>query len=95
MQIGNLHDIIKAVEGSYKSLKKVADVCQVEGCNTSTDLEQHHLNPQVNLKRKDLTNYMKSIISNKRKVVTVCRKHHNEMHRRRMFLPKTKKKNSN
>lgn len=93
-QIGNLHDTIKAVEGSYKSLKKVADVCQVEGCTNSTDLEQHHLNPLVNLKRKDLTNYMRSIISNKRKVVTVCRKHHNEMHRRRIFLPKTKKKNS-
>jgi group II intron reverse transcriptase/maturase len=94
IQIGDLHDTIKAVEGSYKSLKKVAEVCQVEGCNNSTNLEQHHLNPQVNLKRKDLTSYMKSIISNKRKVVTVCRKHHNEMHRRRIFSPKTKKKNS-
>jgi group II intron reverse transcriptase/maturase len=94
MQIGDLHNTIKAVEGSYKSLKKEADVCQVEGCSTSINLEQHYLNPQVNLKRKDLTSYMKSIISNKLKAVTVCRKHHNEMHRRRIFLPKTKKKNS-
>jgi tRNA/tmRNA/rRNA uracil-C5-methylase (TrmA/RlmC/RlmD family) len=77
---------MKAFEGSYKTLPKVAETCQYEGCDSTEHLEQHHINPQVNLKRKDLTEYMKSLISSKRKLVTLCRKHHQLMHRRRIFI---------
>jgi len=80
-----------AFEGSYKTLPKVAAACQYEGCDSVNNLEQHHLNPQVSLKRKDLTAYMKSLISKKRKLITLCRKHHQLMHRRRIFIKKPKK----
>jgi len=80
-----------AFEGSYKTLPKVAAACQYEGCDSVNNLEQHHLNPHVSLKRKDLTAYMKSLISKKRKLITLCRKHHQLMHRRRIFIKKPKK----
>jgi len=80
-----------AFEGSYKTLPKVAAACQYEGCDSVNNLEQYHLNPQVSLKRKDLTAYMKSLISKKRKLITLCRKHHQLMHRRRIFIKKPKK----
>lgn len=82
---------MRTVEGSYKTLPKVAEACQYEGCDSTENLEQHHINPQVNLKRKDLTEYMRSLISKKRKLVTLCRKHHQLMHRRRIFSKKPKK----
>jgi tRNA/tmRNA/rRNA uracil-C5-methylase (TrmA/RlmC/RlmD family) len=82
---------MEAFEGSYKTLLKVAAACQYEGCDSVKNLEQHHINPQVNLKRKDLTEYMKSLISSKRKLVTLCRTHHQLMHRRRIFIKKPKK----
>lgn len=85
---------MKAFEGSYKTLPKVAAACQYEGCDSVENLEQHHLNPQVNLKRKDLTTYMKFLISKKRKLVTLCRKHHQLMHRRRVFINKSTKTNT-
>lgn len=83
-----------AFEGSYKTLPKVAAACQYEGCDSVENLEQHHLNPQVNLNRKDLTEYMKSLISKKRKLVTLCRKHHQLMHRRKVFTKKPTKANT-
>lgn len=82
---------MKAVEGSYRTLPKVAAACQYEGCDSVENLEQHHINPQVNLNRKDLTAYMKSLISCQRKLVTLCRKHHQLMHRRRIFVKKPTK----
>jgi hypothetical protein len=85
VNLSELNKTIEAVEGSYKSLPKVATCCQYENCSVTENLEQHHINPQVNLKRKDLTEFMKSLISKKRKMVTLCRKHHNLMHRRRLF----------
>lgn len=91
ISINELDAVMQATEGSYKSLPKVAATCQFEGCDSILNLEQHHINPQVNLKRKDLTDYMKSLISKKRKLVTLCRKHHQLMHRRRIFTKKPKK----
>jgi len=82
---------MESFEGSYKTLPKVAEACQYEGCSQTENLEQHHINPQVNLKRKDLTPFMQSLISKKRKMVTLCRKHHQLMHRRRIFISKPKK----
>lgn len=74
------------LKGSYKSLPKEDKVCQYEGCIKTEELEAHHINPQISIKRKDLTPYEKSIISKKRKIVTLCRKHHMMLHRRRLFV---------
>jgi group II intron reverse transcriptase/maturase len=78
------------IKGSYKATPKGAQTCQYEGCDASDNLEEHHINPQVNI-RKDLNPFMKSLIAKKRKTITLCRKHHNLCHRRRIFLAKPKK----
>jgi Type II intron maturase len=75
---------------SYKNTLKGAQTCQYEGCDASDNLEEHHINPQVSV-RKDLNPFMKSLIAKKRKTITLCRKHHNLCHRRRIFLAKPKK----
>lgn len=88
----NFNDLItvgEAIKGSYKSLPKGAKTCQYDGCETQTNLEQHHINPQVNIKRKDLTPFMRAIIAKKRKTITLCHKHHMELHRRRIFKSKS------
>jgi hypothetical protein len=78
------------IKGSYKATPKGAQTCQYEGCDASDNLEEHHINPQVHI-RKDLNPFMKSLIAKKRKTITLCRKHHNLCHRRRIFLAKPKK----
>ena len=82
------------IKGSYKDTLKGAQTCQYEGCDASDNLEEHHINPQVNI-RKDLNPFMKSLIAKKRKTITLCRKHHNLCHRRRIFLAKPKKEKAN
>lgn len=87
----NFNDLItvgEAIKGSYKSLPKGANTCQYDGCETQTNLEQHHINPQVNISRKDLTPFMRGIVAKKRKMITLCHKHHMELHRRRIFKSK-------
>lgn len=84
----DLIEVGEAIKGSYKSLPKGAKTCQYEGCETQINLEQHHINPQVNLNRKDLTPFMRGIIAKKRKTVTLCHKHHMELHRRRIYKSK-------
>jgi hypothetical protein len=78
------------VKGSHKNTLKGSQTCQYEGCDAYDNLEEHHINPQVNI-RKDLNPCMKSLIAKKRKTITLCRKHHNLCHRRRIFLAKLKK----
>jgi hypothetical protein len=69
------------IGGSYKSNPKTSKSCQFPGCLATEGLEEHHFNPQVNLKRKNLTPFLKSLIAKKRKTVTLCEEHHNAIHR--------------
>jgi hypothetical protein len=78
--------LLEELKGSYKALPKTADVCQYEGCHVTTGLEAHHLNPQTNISRKDLTAFEKSIIAKKRKMIMVCGKHHKRLHGRKMVM---------
>jgi len=83
--------IVENIQGSYRSSVPTKEECEYDGCEVTTNLEKHHINPQVNI-RKDLSPFGKSLISSKRKTVTLCRKHHMELHKRRLFNPKPKKK---
>ena len=93
----DLHSSILEIEidkipGSTKTNLKTADICEYEGCNEMEHLEAHHLNPMSNIaKRKDLSTFEKALIRRKRKVVMLCKKHHNLLHRKRIFENKTKK----
>lgn len=80
------------IRGSLMQLPKGSPTCQYDGCEETTKLQEHHINRNVSLSRKDLTPYMRSLISRKRKVVTLCHKHHMLMHRRRIFEKKANKK---
>lgn len=73
------------LQGSYKKLPKESKVCQYEGCESTSGLEAHHLNPQVSINRKDLSSFTKSLLARKRKTVILCRKHHMELHKRRIL----------
>lgn len=85
---------IDLVPGSHKTNLKMGDVCEYEGCDEVENLEAHHLNPVGNLnKRKDLTSFEKVLIQRKRKVVMLCKKHHQEMHKKRLFVEKKNSKN--
>ena len=92
----NLANLLSNIDGfhiqsSYKATPQGKDMCEYEGCNAIKGLEQHHINPQVNLNRKDLNDYQRKLLANKRKTVTLCRKHHMLLHRRRVFVSKKKK----
>jgi group II intron reverse transcriptase/maturase len=78
---------LDAVKGSHKLNIKSADVCQYEDCDVSENLEAHHINPIANLsKRKDLSEFEKALIRRKRKTVMLCKKHHNLMHKKGVFI---------
>lgn len=83
---------IDKVPGSTKTNLKTSNVCDFEGCNETENLEAHHLNPMAHLsKRKDLSTFEKALIRRKRKVVMLCKKHHNLLHKKGLFEFKTKK----
>jgi hypothetical protein len=78
---------LDAVKGSHKLNIKSADICQYEGCEITENLEEHHINPIANLnKRKDLSEFEKALVRRKRKTVTLCKKHHNLMHKKGVFI---------
>lgn len=78
---------LDAVKGSHKLNIKSADVCQYEGCDAIENLEAHHINPIANLsKRKDLSEFEKALVRRKRKTVMLCKKHHNVMHKKGVFI---------
>jgi len=80
------------VQGSSKLNLKVSDVCQYEGCDSTQNLEAHHLNPMSNIsKRKDLSAFEKALIQRKRKVVMLCKKHHNYLHGKGILATETEK----
>jgi len=68
-----------------------ADTCEYEGCFEVKHLELHHLNPMVNTKRKGYSAHERSIIAQKRKTVTLCRKHHQLMHNKGILATINKK----
>lgn len=78
---------IDIVKGSHKLNVKSADVCQYECCDKTENLETHHIHPIANLsKRKDLSAFEKALIRRKRKVVMLCKKHHNLLHKKGIFI---------
>ena len=79
-----LVDNIENTGGTYFS-RKTKKACEFEGCQNTENLEAHHINPMANVKRKDLSPQAKVIIAKKCKVITICRKHHQELHKRRIL----------
>jgi hypothetical protein len=78
---------LDAVKGSHKLNIQLADVCQYENCDVSENLEAHHINPIANLsKRKDLSEFERALVRRKRKTVMLCKKHHNLMHKKGVFI---------
>jgi hypothetical protein len=51
-------------KGSHKNKLKGAQTCQYEGCDASDNLEEHHINLRVNI-RKDLNPFLQSLIAKK------------------------------
>lgn len=70
---------IDPIEGSYKSNKKMAKICQWPGCKNTDDLEEHHVNPVINIKGKNLSQYEIWLRKKARKTITLCRDHHLEV----------------
>lgn len=80
---------IDLIPGSDKTNLKTGSVCEYEGCDETENLEAHHINPVGNLyKRKDLSAFEKTLIRRKRKVVMLCKKHHQALHKKRIFVEK-------
>jgi len=78
---------IDAVKGSNKLNVKSGDLCQYEGCDVTDNLEAHHINPIGNLsKRKDLSAFEKDLIRRKRNIVMLCKKHHQLLHKKGVFI---------
>jgi group II intron reverse transcriptase/maturase len=72
------------IYGSYKQqILKVKEKCEIEECESSENLELHHLNPQKNISKK-LTAFEKSIIAGQRKTITLCREHHKILHGKKL-----------
>jgi group II intron reverse transcriptase/maturase len=70
--------------GSYRQQSsKVKDKCEMEGCESSENLELHHLNPQKNIPKK-FSAFEKSIIAGQRKTITLCREHHKILHGKKL-----------
>lgn len=88
---GLLHPSILEIEidkipGSSKSNLKTSSICEFEGCEVMDNLEAHHINPMSNIaKRTDLSPFEKDLIRRKRKVVMLCKKHHNLLHKKRIL----------
>ena len=70
--------------GSYRmQTEPVKDKCEMEGCESSENLELHYLDPQKNISKK-LTAFEKSIIAGQRKTITLCREHHKNLHDKKL-----------
>jgi len=92
MDFGLLIREIDNYSGTFKNSSQLGKVCEFEGCRTIESLELHHINPMVNAQRKDLSSAAKIILARKKKVVTLCRKHHMELHARKIFKQNDKAK---
>lgn len=84
IQYNVLIDNIENSRGTYFS-RKTKPTCEFEGCQNTKNLEAHHINPMASVRRKDLSPQAKLIIAKNRKVITICPKHHQELHKRRVL----------
>ena len=85
INVQNLCIDVDKLQGSYRSNFKTARVCQYTGCHETQNLEVHHLNPQFNLNlQTNLTAFEKSLITKKRKTITLCREHHLLAHNKKL-----------
>lgn len=62
----------------------VANVCEIEGCNSSDRIQGHHINSVKELKKKykdkkDLPTWIIFMMTRNRKTIFVCHKHHQEI----------------
>jgi group II intron reverse transcriptase/maturase len=69
--------LLDPIQGSYKSNIKTAESCQWPGCEATTKLEEHHINPVRNIKR-NLTKFESWLRKRERKTITLCHEHHVE-----------------
>lgn len=84
-----LEEKLEIMKGSYKTNLKTAEMCEFEGCEETENLEAHHINKVGELhKRKDLSEYTKALIVRERKVVMLCKKHHQNFHNRGLLEKK-------
>jgi len=62
-------------------------ICNYESCTATANLELHHINPMVSA-RRDLSVATRITIQRQRKTITLCKKHHNIMHKIRVLSKK-------
>jgi hypothetical protein len=68
------------IYGSYRQNTSGAkEKCELDGCESSENLELHHINPQKNISKK-LTAFERSLVAGQRKTITLCREHHKILH---------------
>ena len=70
--------LLDPIQGSYKRNIKTSKSCQWPECNQVTDLHEHHVHPDRNIKGKNLSDMETWLKKNQRKTVTLCREHHQE-----------------
>ena len=73
------NDILDPIQGSYKSNVKTGKSCQWPGCESTENLEEHHVNPVRNIKDNNLSQYEIWLRKKVRKTITLCREHHLEV----------------
>jgi len=83
----NIVDIeLDKIQGSHKTNLKTAKVCEYEGCDSTENIEAHSLNPLSSIsKRKDLLPFEIALVQRKRKVIMLCKKHHNRLYRKKIL----------
>lgn len=80
----NLKEIdtnIEKIQGSYKINLPTSTICQYPGCHSKENLEEHHINPQSNIKAA--TPFLKALKAKNRETITLCRKHHLLVHNKK------------
>lgn len=75
-----IDNFMTGVAGGYNINSPSSEQCQYPGCHTKFGLEEHHINPQANIKAS--TSFLKKLKAKNRKTVTLCRKHHLLVHKK-------------
>jgi len=73
-----IDNIVIGIRGSYNVSSPKSAQCEYPGCHTKVGLEEHHTNPQANIKAA--SPFLKKLRAKNRKTVTLCRKHHLLVH---------------
>jgi len=69
--------LLDPIQGSYRNNIKTSLSCQWPGCEATSNLEEHHINPVRNIKG-NLTKIESWLRKRERKTITLCREHHLE-----------------